>query len=97
MIGFFDSRVQAAVAEAASFLPITPSPNLPSRSFYFTQELMATKKLTVSVMNAIKTLAKVNEANQIGRVLPPEAFYNQLISEKMDVQDHYTAWRQTQV
>ncbi|GAX82001.1 hypothetical protein CEUSTIGMA_g9429.t1 [Chlamydomonas eustigma] len=62
---------------------------------YLSKELMATKKLTVSVMNAIKMLAKVEEANQIGRALPPDAFYNQLISEKMDVQDHYTAWRQT--
>lgn len=62
---------------------------------YLTTELMVTKKLTVSVMNAIKVLAKVEEANQIGRLLPPEAFYNQLISDKMDVQDHYTAWRQT--
>jgi hypothetical protein len=31
-------------------------------------------------------LAKVEEANQLNRRLPPEAFYNQLISEKMDVQ-----------
>lgn len=63
---------------------------------YLTKELMATKKLTVSVMNAIKVLSKVEQANQISRKLPPEAFYNTLISEKMDVQDHYTAWRQTQ-
>ena len=28
----------------------------------------------------------MEEANQIGRLLPPEAFYNQLISDKMDVQ-----------
>lgn len=41
-------------------------------------------------------LSKVEEANQVGRKLPPDGFYNQLISEKMDVQDHYTAWRQTQ-
>lgn len=40
-------------------------------------------------------LAKVNEANQLTRVLPPDVFYNALISDKMDVQDHYTAWRQT--
>lgn len=32
-----------------------------------------------------------------GNPLPPEAFYNTLISEKMDVQDHYSAWRVTQV
>jgi hypothetical protein len=58
---------------------------------------MATKKLTVGVMNAIKVLAKVEEANQLARAkLPPEGFYNALISEKMDVQDHYSAWRQTQ-
>eukprot|EP00879_Flechtneria_rotunda_P005191 GHRR01005473.1.p1 GENE.GHRR01005473.1~~GHRR01005473.1.p1 ORF type:complete len:1380 (+),score=526.24 GHRR01005473.1:240-4379(+) len=63
---------------------------------YLTKELMATKKLTIGVMNAIKVLAKVEEANQVGRKLPPDGFYNQLISEKMDVQDHYTAWRQTQ-
>eukprot|EP00878_Enallax_costatus_P027167 GHUV01029224.1.p1 GENE.GHUV01029224.1~~GHUV01029224.1.p1 ORF type:complete len:595 (+),score=219.24 GHUV01029224.1:320-2104(+) len=63
---------------------------------YLTKELMATKKLTIGVMNAIKVLSKVEEANQIGRKLPPDGFYNQLISEKMDVQDHYTAWRQTQ-
>ncbi|CAD7697676.1 unnamed protein product [Ostreobium quekettii] len=62
---------------------------------YVTKELMATKKLTVSVMNAIKVLSKVEESNDIGRKLPPEAFYNQLISEKMDVLDHYIAWRQS--
>jgi hypothetical protein len=104
-----------------------------------------------SVMNVIKVLAKVEEANQLGRQLPPEAFYNELIrradrlqgqttrpaarqppaqpgqpaelaagqrpcprpphphhalhpalhspfpccSEKLDVLDHYVAWRQT--
>jgi len=64
---------------------------------FLTRELMATKKLTVGVMNAIKVLAKVEEANQLARAkLPPEGFYNALISEKMDVQDHYSAWRQTQ-
>lgn len=62
---------------------------------YVTKELMVTKKLTVNVMNAIKVLAKVEEANEIGRKLPPESFYNQLISEKMDVLDHYIAWRQS--
>ena len=46
---------------------------------YLTDELVVTKKLTVSVMNTIKVLAKVEEANQLGRLLPPEAFYNQLI------------------
>lgn len=46
---------------------------------YLTKELMATKKLTISVMNAIKVLAKVEEANQVGRKLPPDGFYNQLI------------------
>lgn len=62
---------------------------------YLTDELYATKKLTVSVMNVIKVLAKVEEANQLGRKLLPEAFYNELISEKLDVLDHYVAWRQT--
>eukprot|EP00210_Caulerpa_lentillifera_P001329 g1279.t1 len=62
---------------------------------YVTKELTATKKLTVTVMNAIKVLSKVHEANEKGRKLPPEAFYNQLISEKMDVLDHYIAWRQS--
>ena len=28
-------------------------------------------------------------------LLPPEVFYNQLISDKMDMQDHYLAWRQS--
>jgi hypothetical protein len=28
----------------------------------------------------------VEEANQVGRKLPPDGFYNTLISEKMDVQ-----------
>jgi hypothetical protein len=46
---------------------------------YLTSELVVTKKLTVSVMNVIKVLAKVEEANQLGRQLPPEAFYNELI------------------
>ena len=46
---------------------------------YLTEELSTTKKLTVSVMNSIKVLAKVEEANQLGRQLPPEAFYNELI------------------
>ena len=38
-----------------------------------------TKKLTGNVMAAIKTMAVVDQANQLGRVLPPEAFYNELI------------------
>lgn len=46
---------------------------------YLTDELSSTKKLTVSVMNSIKVLSKVEEANQVGRLLPPEAFYNELI------------------
>eukprot|EP00798_Chlamydomonas_sp_ICE-L_P023306 gene23306-30543_t len=62
---------------------------------FLSRELLATKMLNLSVMNVIKVLALVEEANQISRALPPESFYNQLISEKMDVQDHYTAWRQT--
>lgn len=47
--------------------------------WYLTDELYATKKLTVAVMNAIKVLALVEESNQLGRKLPPEAFYNELI------------------
>eukprot|EP00889_Picochlorum_renovo_P001482 jgi/Picre1/28512/NNA_003916.t1 len=35
---------------------------------YLTDELYATKKLTISVMNAIKVLALVEEANQLGRL-----------------------------
>ena len=46
---------------------------------YLITELVVSKKLTVSVMNTIKVLAKIEEANQIGRKLPPEAFYNELI------------------
>eukprot|EP00884_Botryococcus_braunii_P023346 jgi/Botrbrau1/9696/Bobra.0201s0026.1 len=62
---------------------------------FLTSELSQTKKLTKEVMNTIKVLAKVEEANQLGRQLPPEAFYNDLISEKLDVEDHYVAWRQS--
>ncbi|KAG2436520.1 hypothetical protein HXX76_006818 [Chlamydomonas incerta] len=47
-------------------------------------------------MNVIKVLSKVEEAAGLSHSLPPEAFYNALISDKMDVQDHYTAWRQAQ-
>lgn len=46
---------------------------------YLTAELMATKKLTTNVMNVIKVLALVENANQVCRLLPPEAFYNELI------------------
>ena len=46
---------------------------------YLTGELSTTKKLNVHVMNSIKVLARVEEANQLGRQLPPEAFYNELI------------------
>lgn len=62
---------------------------------YLTTELYATKKLTLNVMNVIKVLAKLEEANTLGRQLPPDAFYNDLVSEKLDVYDHYIAWRQT--
>ena len=41
--------------------------------------MQETKKLTGNVMAAIKTMAVVDQANQLGRVLPPEAFYNELI------------------
>ena len=42
-------------------------------------DVQETKKLTGHVMAAIKTMAVVDQANQLGRVLPPEAFYNELI------------------
>lgn len=42
-------------------------------------------------------LRSLPQAVSLSRSLPPEAFYNPLISEKMDVHDHYTAWRQAQV
>lgn len=48
------------------------------------------------IMNVIKVLSHVGEAASLSRSLPPEAFYNTLISEKLDVQDHYCAWRQAQ-
>ncbi|GFR50165.1 hypothetical protein Agub_g12331, partial [Astrephomene gubernaculifera] len=78
-----------------------PGPLLESRvvqplQAFLTRELGATKKLTTPVMNVIKVLARVEEAASLSRSLPPEAFYNTLISEKLDVQDHYTAWRQGQ-
>lgn len=41
--------------------------------------LQVTKKLTTQVMSAIKALAVVYQASQLGSVLPPEAFYNELI------------------
>lgn len=63
---------------------------------YVTSELIANKRLTVGVMSCIQSLAKVFEANQVSRALGPESFYNALISEKMDVLDHYSAWRQSQ-
>ncbi len=37
-------------------------------------------------MNVIKVLSKVEEAAGLSRSLPPDAFYNALISDKMDVQ-----------
>ncbi len=46
---------------------------------YLTGELTVTKKLTAGVMAAIKVLAVVEQANQLARRLPPEAFYNELI------------------
>ena len=39
----------------------------------------ATKKLTAQVMAAIKTLDLVVQATQHNGILPPEAFYNELI------------------
>ncbi|MEW5307247.1 MAG: hypothetical protein WDW36_009655 [Sanguina aurantia] len=61
---------------------------------FLTQELAVTKRLTIGVMNVIKVLSYVEQATAISSSLPPDAFYNSLISEKMDVVDHYTAWRQ---
>jgi hypothetical protein len=37
-------------------------------------------------MNSIKVLAKVEEASMVHLLLAPEVFYNQLISDKMDMQ-----------
>ena len=73
--------------------PTPPTPCTAPQA-YLTSELCVTKKLTVSVMNTIKVLALVDEANAAGRALPPDAFYNELISDKLDVEDHYVAWRQ---
>ncbi|GIM14106.1 hypothetical protein Vretimale_17132, partial [Volvox reticuliferus] len=63
---------------------------------YLTRELGATKRLTTPLMNVIKVLARVAEAASRSDSLPPEVFYNTLVSEKLDVQDHYSAWRQAQ-
>ncbi len=46
---------------------------------YLTAELYQTKKLTTNVMNVIKVLELLEAANQLGRLLPPEALYNELI------------------
>mmetsp|Transcript_26937 Transcript_26937/g.75892 ORF Transcript_26937/g.75892 Transcript_26937/m.75892 type:complete len:1891 (+) Transcript_26937:162-5834(+) len=62
---------------------------------YLTSELMKLKKLTVNVMNCIKLLDEVFQANMIGRKLKAEDFHNELISDKLDVLDHYIAWRQS--
>lgn len=56
---------------------------------------MKLKKLTVNVMNCIKLLDEVFRANMIGRKLKAEDFHNDLISDKLDVLDHYIAWRQS--
>ena len=53
----------------------------------------ATKKLTLAVMNSIKVLAKVEEAASVHLLLPPETFYNQLISDKMDMQARHCSLR----
>ncbi|GIL57699.1 hypothetical protein Vafri_12863 [Volvox africanus] len=78
-----------------------PGPLLESRvvaplQAYLTRELGATKRLTTPLMDVIKVLARVAEAASRSNSLPPEAFYNALVSEKLDVQDHYSAWRQAQ-
>ncbi|GLC36844.1 hypothetical protein PLESTB_000776500 [Pleodorina starrii] len=63
---------------------------------HLTRELGATKKLTGALMAVIQVLGLVEEAARLSHCLPPEVFYNRLISEKLDVQDHYSAWRQAQ-
>eukprot|EP01025_Chloroclados_australasicus_P060238 TRINITY_DN7715_c0_g1_i4.p1 TRINITY_DN7715_c0_g1~~TRINITY_DN7715_c0_g1_i4.p1 ORF type:complete len:816 (-),score=108.71 TRINITY_DN7715_c0_g1_i4:1308-3701(-) len=66
--------------------------------WFLTDDLMTYKKLKPATMNSIKLLARIEEANRLREAsvrLPPETFYNQLISEKMDVMDHYSAWRQS--
>ncbi|GLI67883.1 hypothetical protein VaNZ11_012174, partial [Volvox africanus] len=78
-----------------------PGPLLESRvvtplQAYLTRELGATKRLTTPLMDVIKVLARVAEAASRSNSLPSEVFYNALVSEKLDVQDHYSAWRQAQ-
>jgi hypothetical protein len=53
--------------------------------------------ITHNVMNAVKVLAIIEGASRARNVLPAEAFQNQLISDKMDVREHFLAWHHTQV
>ncbi len=39
--------------------------------------------LLVTLGAGAQVLARVEEANQLGRLLPPEAFYNELIRRAM--------------
>ena len=47
-----------------------------------------------SLVSTLNVLALVEESNQRNRTLPMEEFYNDLISEKFDVLQHYIVWRQ---
>jgi alpha-tubulin suppressor-like RCC1 family protein len=47
-----------------------------------------------SLVCTLNVLALVEESNQSSNSLPIEEFFNPLISEKMDVLQHYIVWRQ---
>ena len=50
--------------------------------------------VSASLICTLNVLALVEESNRRSNTLPIEEFYNPLISEKMDVLQHYIVWRQ---
>ena len=62
---------------------------------FITHRLQASPRLEVAVVQAIEWMALLEEASQLGGgLLPPEEFYNELISSKFDAASQYMTWRE---
>ena len=94
------SRTRGLVVTAWTLYPLEIiSRILYSLQRHISSELLRERRLTPSIMAVIRVMSKVYQANQMRTTdtIPCESFYNSVVSDKLDVMDHYLAWRQQEI
>ncbi|XRB21254.1 HECT domain-containing protein [Pseudoscourfieldia marina] len=63
---------------------------------YITRRLDETRQVDQGIVDAVRVMHIVERANQLSEALPMEAFYNDFVSEKINVKDDYLIWRDSE-